>query len=138
MLEVSKPDPILSRSISVLCLSNRTTENLISSGIRLVGDLVKLSKNQLLRLPLIGKKALDEITEVLLAKNLRLNMRLDNWPPVSLKAWIIKIPDEDEIYLFADDVEITKNGVFIATANEEITLALNANQWVSVRRDINR
>ena len=40
---------------------------------------------ELLRTPNLGKKSLTEIKEVLESHGLSLGMRLDNWPPVSLK-----------------------------------------------------
>ena len=40
---------------------------------------------ELLRTPNLGKKSLTEIKEVLRSHGLMLGMRLDGWPPMSLK-----------------------------------------------------
>ena len=37
------------------------------------------------RTPNLGKKSLNEIKDVLSARGLSLGMRLENWPPASLK-----------------------------------------------------
>ena len=43
------------------------------------------SEVELLRTPNLGKKSLTEIKEVLEGHGLGLGMRLDNWPPASLR-----------------------------------------------------
>ena len=40
---------------------------------------------ELLKTPNLGKKSLTEIKDVLASRGLSLGMRLDNWPPASLK-----------------------------------------------------
>ena len=40
---------------------------------------------ELLKTPNLGKKSLTEIKDVLASKGLSLGMRLDNWPPASLR-----------------------------------------------------
>ena len=40
---------------------------------------------ELLRTPNLGKKSLTEIKQVLESHSLALGMRLDNWPPASLR-----------------------------------------------------
>jgi DNA-directed RNA polymerase subunit alpha len=56
-----------------------------AENIHYIGDLVQRTEVELLRTPNLGKKSLTEIKEVLESHNLSLGMRLDNWPPVSLK-----------------------------------------------------
>jgi len=38
-----------------------------------------------LKTPNLGKKSLTEIKDVLASRGLSLGMRLENWPPVSIK-----------------------------------------------------
>ena len=56
-----------------------------AENIHYIGDLVQRTEVELLRTPNLGKKSLTEIKEVLESHGLSLGMRLDNWPPVSLK-----------------------------------------------------
>jgi DNA-directed RNA polymerase subunit alpha len=46
---------------------------------------VQRTEVELLRTPNLGKKSLTEIKEVLQSHGLMLGMRLDGWPPPSLK-----------------------------------------------------
>jgi DNA-directed RNA polymerase subunit alpha len=46
---------------------------------------VQRTEVELLRTPNLGKKSLTEIKEVLEGHGLGLGMRLDNWPPASLR-----------------------------------------------------
>jgi DNA-directed RNA polymerase subunit alpha len=50
-----------------------------------IGDLVQRTEVELLRTPNLGKKSLTEIKEVLEGHGLGLGMRLENWPPASLR-----------------------------------------------------
>jgi hypothetical protein len=52
-------------------------QNNNSPKIETVADLVKLTKQELLRLPNFGKKSLNEVVEVLKACNLELGMKFD-------------------------------------------------------------
>jgi DNA-directed RNA polymerase subunit alpha len=47
--------------------------------------LVQRTEVELLRTPNLGKKSLTEIKQVLESHGLTLGMRLDNWPPASLR-----------------------------------------------------
>ena len=49
------------------------------------GDLVQRTEVELLKTPNLGKKSLTEIKDVLASRGLSLGMRLENWPPASLK-----------------------------------------------------
>jgi DNA-directed RNA polymerase subunit alpha len=66
-------------------LRNMAASLLRHENIHYIGDLVQRTEVELLRTPNLGKKSLTEIKEVLESHGLSLGMRLDNWPPVSLK-----------------------------------------------------
>jgi len=78
-------DPILLRRVDELELTVRSANCLKAENIHYIGDLVQRTEVELLRTPNLGKKSLTEIKEVLESHGLSLGMRLDNWPPVSLK-----------------------------------------------------
>ena len=51
-----------------------------------IGDLIQRTEVELLKTPNLGKKSLTEIKDVLATKGLSLGMRLENWPPSSIKS----------------------------------------------------
>ena len=63
-----------------LCLTARTQNCLKDAGIYLVGDLVQRSERDLLMVPHLGRKAINEIKEALAGLGLTIGMKLDNWP----------------------------------------------------------
>ncbi len=78
-------DPILLRSVDYLDLTVRSANCIKAEGIDYIGDLVQYSEMGLLKLPNLGHKSLREINDVLASRELSLGMRLENWPPGSLK-----------------------------------------------------
>jgi DNA-directed RNA polymerase subunit alpha len=78
-------DPILLRPVDELELTVRSANCLKAENIHYIGDLVQRTEVELLRTPNLGKKSLTEIKEVLESHGLTLGMRLDNWPPASLR-----------------------------------------------------
>jgi DNA-directed RNA polymerase subunit alpha len=78
-------DPILMRPVDELELTVRSANCLKAENINYIGDLVQRTEVELLRTPNLGKKSLTEIKEVLEVHGLALGMRLDNWPPSSLR-----------------------------------------------------
>ncbi len=78
-------DPILLRPVDELELTVRSANCLKAENINYIGDLVQRTEVELLRTPNLGKKSLTEIKEVLEQHGLALGMRLDNWPPASLR-----------------------------------------------------
>ncbi len=80
-----KVDPILLRPVDDLELTVRSANCLKAENIYYIGDLVQRTEVELLKTPNLGKKSLTEIKDVLASKGLSLGMRLDNWPPMSLK-----------------------------------------------------
>jgi DNA-directed RNA polymerase subunit alpha len=80
-----KIDPILLRPVDDLELTVRSANCLKAENIYYIGDLVQRTEVELLKTPNLGKKSLTEIKDVLASKSLSLGLRLDNWPPQSLK-----------------------------------------------------
>ncbi|MEL0027911.1 MAG: DNA-directed RNA polymerase subunit alpha C-terminal domain-containing protein, partial [Perlucidibaca sp.] len=78
-------DPILLRPVDDLELTVRSANCLKAENIYYIGDLVQRTEVELLKTPNLGKKSLTEIKDVLASKGLSLGMRLDNWPPASLR-----------------------------------------------------
>lgn len=78
-------DPILLRPVDDLELTVRSANCLKAESIYYIGDLIQRTEVELLKTPNLGKKSLTEIKDVLASRGLSLGMRLDNWPPASLK-----------------------------------------------------
>lgn len=78
-------DPMLLRPVDDLELTVRSANCLKAENIYYIGDLVQRTEVELLKTPNLGKKSLTEIKDVLASRGLHLGMRLDNWPPASLK-----------------------------------------------------
>ena len=78
-------DPILLRPVDDLELTVRSANCLKAENIYYIGDLVQRTEVELLKTPNLGKKSLTEIKDVLASRSLSLGMRLDSWPPSSLR-----------------------------------------------------
>jgi DNA-directed RNA polymerase subunit alpha len=78
-------DPLLLRPVDDLELTVRSANCLKAENIFYIGDLIQRTEVDLLKTPNLGKKSLTEIKDVLATKGLSLGMRLENWPPESLK-----------------------------------------------------
>ena len=78
-------DPILPRPVDDLELTVRSANCLKAENIYYIGDLVQRTEVELLKTPNLGKKSLTEIKDVLASRGLSLGMRLEAWPPASLK-----------------------------------------------------
>ena len=85
-------DPILLRPVDDLELTVRSANCLKAENIYYIGDLIQRTEVELLKTPNLGKKSLTEIKDVLASRGLSLGMRLENWPPASLKS-----KDEDKV-----------------------------------------
>lgn len=83
--EEDQVDPILLRPVDDLELTVRSANCLKAENIYYIGDLVQRTEVELLKTPNLGKKSLTEIKDVLASRGLSLGLRLDNWPPSSLK-----------------------------------------------------
>ena len=78
-------DPLLLRPVDDLELTVRSANCLKAENIFYIGDLIQRSEFELLKTPNLGKKSLTEIKDVLAQHGLSLGMKLENWPPASLK-----------------------------------------------------
>jgi DNA-directed RNA polymerase subunit alpha len=96
--EKEEYDPLLLRPVEDLELTVRSANCLKAEHIQFIGDLVQRTESDLLKTPNLGKKSLNEIKDVLSARNLSLGMRLENWPPEHLKPMIV-----EEVVEFEDD-----------------------------------
>ncbi len=78
-------DPILLRPVDDLELTVRSANCLKAESIYYIGDLIQRTEVELLKTPNLGKKSLTEIKDVLASRGLSLGMRLESWPPASLR-----------------------------------------------------
>jgi DNA-directed RNA polymerase subunit alpha len=78
-------DPILLRPVDDLELTVRSANCLKAENIYYIGDLIRRTEVELLKTQNLGKKSLTEIKDVLASRGLSLGMRLENWPPTSLR-----------------------------------------------------
>ena len=81
----SEIDPILLRPVDDLELTVRSANCLKAEDIYYIGDLIQRTEVELLKTPNLGKKSLTEIKDFLATRGLSLGLRLENWPPSSLK-----------------------------------------------------
>ena len=79
-------DPILLRPVDDLELTVRSANCLKAESIYYIGDLIQRTEVELLKTPNLGKKSLTEIKDVLASRGLSLGMRLEHWPPASIKS----------------------------------------------------
>lgn len=86
--ETPEIDPILLRPVDDLELTVRSANCLKVENIFYIGDLIQRTEAELLRTPNLGRKSLNEIKEVLAARNLTLGMKLENWPPANLDNYL--------------------------------------------------
>jgi len=78
-------DPVFLELVDNLELTVRSANCLKHLDIDYLGDLVQFSEADLLKTPNLGKKSLTEIKELLEIRGLKLGMKIDNWPPTTLK-----------------------------------------------------
>ncbi len=78
-------DPLLLRPVDDLELTVRSANCLKAENIFYIGDLIQRTEFELLKTPNLGKKSLTEIKDVLAQRGLSLGMKLESWPPESLK-----------------------------------------------------
>lgn len=82
--EKSKQDELnesLYRSVDELELSVRSTNCLKNANIRLIGELIQIPENEILKTPNFGRKSLEEIQRVLSDMGLHLGMKLEGFDP---------------------------------------------------------
>ncbi|MDA8420348.1 MAG: DNA-directed RNA polymerase subunit alpha [Pseudomonadota bacterium] len=85
-------NPLLLRPVDDLELTVRSANCLKAENIFYIGDLVQRTEVELLKTPNLGKKSLTEIKDVLATHQLSLGMKLENWPPTSIK---VKSPEKE-------------------------------------------
>ncbi|MDH5424442.1 MAG: DNA-directed RNA polymerase subunit alpha [Gammaproteobacteria bacterium] len=83
--EEAEVDPLLLRPVDDLELTVRSANCLKAENIYYIGDLIHRTEVELLKTPNLGKKSLTEIKDVLASHGLSLGVRLENWPPSSIK-----------------------------------------------------
>lgn len=91
--EKHKFDENLFRPVEDLELSVRSANCLKNARIRLIGDLVTKSEQDMLKTKNFGRKSLNEIKDILGVMNLTLGMNIEGWPPKNLAA---RIKSEDK------------------------------------------
>lgn len=82
MIEQPKPqhDPILDKGVEHLDINVRTQNCLIhAGGIHYIGQLLPLTKNDLLKIPNLGRKSVDQLIEQMAAQGLQLGTDVGNW-----------------------------------------------------------
>ncbi len=77
--EVEPVNPNLFRSVEELELSVRSANCLQNANIRLIGELVQKTEQEMLKTKNFGRKSLKEIKEILANMDLHLGMKIDNW-----------------------------------------------------------
>ncbi|AEI35813.1 DNA-directed RNA polymerase subunit alpha [Francisella salina] len=73
-------NPVLLKHVEELNLTARSSNCLKAVNIRLIGELVQKTENELLKAPNFGKKSLTEIKDKLSELGLSLGTMIDNWP----------------------------------------------------------
>ena len=80
-----KIHPLLLRPVDDLELTVRSANCLKAENIYYIGDLIQRTEVELLKTPNLGKKSLTEIKDVLASRGLSLGVRMENWPPPSMR-----------------------------------------------------
>jgi len=80
-----KIDPLLLRPVDDLELTVRSANCLKAENIYYIGDLIQRTEVELLKTPNLGKKSLTEIKDVLASRGLSIGVRMENWPPPSMR-----------------------------------------------------
>ena len=81
----------LLKKVDELELSVRSANCLKNDNIIYIGDLVQKTEAEMLRTPNFGRKALNEIKEVLSSMGLRLGMDIPGWPPENIEEMAKKL-----------------------------------------------
>lgn len=82
---VRDEDPILDREIEFLDLSHRAIHSLKQDGISYIGQLVQLNENELLNVPNLGRRPMNEIKNTLLQYRLSLGQIIPDWEEPTYK-----------------------------------------------------
>ncbi len=82
------------KKVDELELSVRSANCLKNDNIVYIGDLIKKSEAEMLRMPNFGRKSLNEIKEFLAQMGLHLGMEVQSWPPDNIQELIKKFEDK--------------------------------------------
>lgn len=82
----SKLYEALNKEVDQLELSVRAANCLENADIKLIGELVTKSENEMLRTKNFGRKSLNEIKEILIEMGLQLGMKVEGFDPEKLRA----------------------------------------------------
>ena len=83
----------LVRKVDELELSVRSANCLKNDNIVYIGDLVRMTEQEMLRTPNFGRKSLNEIKDVLREFNLTLGMEVEGWPPENIEVLSASLDD---------------------------------------------
>jgi len=78
-------NPLFLKKLDDFELSVGSTNVLRNENIDCIGDLIQKSEAEMLRMPNFGRKALNEINELLAQMGLRLGMDVPGWPPDNIE-----------------------------------------------------
>ena len=104
-------DEKLFRPVEDLELSVRSANCLKNARIRLIGDLVTRSEQEMLKTKNFGRKSLNEIKDILGLMNLTLGMNIEGWPPKNLAN---RMKSEDKNWRSGEE------GLSYSTASEDL------------------
>ena len=76
-------DPILLKAIDDLELTVRSSNCLRAENIKYLGDLVQYTESQLIKIPNLGKKSLNEIKKILVENSLSLGTKIENFREIA-------------------------------------------------------
>jgi RNA polymerase alpha subunit len=88
VIEANPFNPVFLSRVRDLELSVRAANCFSNDNIVYIGDLVRMTEAELIRLPNMGRKALDEIKQVLIHMDLSLGMEAPGWPPENVEVLV--------------------------------------------------
>jgi hypothetical protein len=80
-------NPVFLRKVDELELSVRSSNCLKNENITYLGDLVRYSESEMLRIPNFGRKGLNEIRELLAQMGLQFGIEVPGWPPEDIESF---------------------------------------------------
>lgn len=84
----------LLKKVDELELSLKAVNGLLSDNLVYIGDLVQKTEPEMLRTPNFGRKALNEVKEVLAMMGLHFGMEIPNWPPENIEELAKRFEDQ--------------------------------------------
>jgi DNA-directed RNA polymerase alpha subunit len=74
-------DPVLLTHIDELELTVRSSNCLKGAGVYCIGDLIHMTEIEVLKLPNMGRRSVNEVKEALATLGLKLGTKVEGWPP---------------------------------------------------------